>query len=51
MTKSLYSAALIAFIVFFVVTQPQHAANIVHGGWRTLVNVAHGVGDFLGKLA
>ncbi|MDQ6851871.1 MAG: hypothetical protein M3070_18400 [Actinomycetota bacterium] len=51
MTKVALSGALIAFLVFFVVTQPQHAADIFHSAWNVIVNVAHGIGDFLGKLA
>lgn len=51
MTRVAISGALIAFLVFFVATQPQHAADMFHSGWHVIVNVAHGIGDFLGKLA
>ncbi len=51
MTKNVVSGALIAFLIFFVVTQPAHSADIFHSAWRVIVNVAHGIGDFLSKLA
>jgi hypothetical protein len=50
MTKVAVSGALIAFLIFFAVTSPDHAANIVHSGWHALVNIAHGIGDFISKL-
>jgi hypothetical protein len=45
------SGAIIAFLVFFIVTQPQHSADIIHTAWRALVNIAHGIGDFVAKLS
>jgi hypothetical protein len=51
MTKVAVSGAVIVFLIFFAVTSPDHAANIVHSAWHALVNVAHGIGDFLNKLA
>lgn len=40
-----------AFLIFYIMTSPDHAANIVHSSWHTAVNVAHGVGKFVDKLA
>lgn len=40
-----------AFILFYIVTSPDQAANIANGGWNVLVNVAHGIGKFFDKLA
>jgi hypothetical protein len=51
MTKVAVSGAVIVFLVFFAVTSPDHAANMVHSGWHSLVSIAHGIGDFLNKLA
>jgi hypothetical protein len=51
MTKTVLSGALIAFLVFFVVTQPQHSADIFQSGWHAIVNVAHGIGDFIARLS
>lgn len=51
LTKTVFSGAIIAFLVFFVVTQPQHSADIFHSAWRALVNIAHGIGDFVAKLS
>jgi hypothetical protein len=42
---------IVAFVLFYVMTSPDQAANIVHGTWDLAVNVAHGVGSFLNKLA
>ena len=50
MTKVAVSGAVIVFLVFFAVTSPDHAANIVHSAWHALVNIAHGIGDFINKL-
>ncbi|MDT4922575.1 MAG: hypothetical protein QOG01_288 [Pseudonocardiales bacterium] len=40
-----------AFVIFYIMTSPDQAANMVHGSWHLAVNVAHGVGDFFNKLA
>jgi hypothetical protein len=40
-----------AFLIFYVMTSPDQAANIVHSSWHVAVNVAHGVGSFVDKLA
>lgn len=42
---------VVAFLIFYVMTSPDQSANIVHNTWHTAVNVAHGVGKFVDKLA
>jgi hypothetical protein len=49
--KLVISGALIAFLLFYVMSSPDHAADIFHTAWRSVVNLAHGVGHFLNKLA
>jgi len=39
------------FLVFYIMTSPTQAADIVHSTWHVAVNVAHGVGNFIDKLA
>lgn len=48
--KLVITAAIAIFVIFYVMTSPSNAANIVHGGWHDAVNVAHGVGSFVDKL-
>lgn len=40
-----------AFLLFYIITSPDHAASIANGGWDALVNIAHGIGRFFDKLA
>ena len=49
--KVVITGAIVIFIVFYIMTSPDNAANIVNGGWDGAVNVAHGLGDFVDKLA
>ncbi|MDT4939013.1 MAG: hypothetical protein QOG80_2684 [Pseudonocardiales bacterium] len=49
--KLLVAGAAVLFVVFYIMTSPDQAANIVHGSWSTAVNVAHGLGNFVNKLA
>jgi hypothetical protein len=49
-TKKLVTAAVVIFLLFFVVTQPTQAADITHTLWHGTVNVAHGVASFVGQL-
>ena len=51
MTKVAFGGVLVAFALFFIVTSPDEAASIFHAGWQSVVNVAHGVGNFFDKLA
>jgi hypothetical protein len=49
--KRVVAALVVLFLVFYIMTSPDAAANIVHNTWQVAVNVAHGVGTFLNKLA
>jgi hypothetical protein len=49
--KKVVTWLVVAFLIFYIVTFPGHAANIVQGTWDVAVNVAHGVGGFLNRLA
>jgi NADH:ubiquinone oxidoreductase subunit 6 (subunit J) len=43
--------AVVVFVIFYIMTSPDQAANIAHGSWHTAVHVAHGLGSFVDKLA
>ncbi|MDT4894607.1 MAG: hypothetical protein QOE97_3642 [Pseudonocardiales bacterium] len=49
--KPVLLGVIVIFLVFYVMTSPDNAANMVHGGWDGAVNVAHGLGHFVDKLA
>ncbi len=49
--KRVVAGLVVAFLIFYIMTSPDAAANIVQGTWHVAVNVAHGVGRFLNKLA
>lgn len=49
--KLVVPGIVVAFLIFYIMTSPAQAANIVHGTWHLAVNVAHGVGGFINKLA
>jgi hypothetical protein len=49
--KRVVAALVVVFLVFYIMTSPDAAANIVHTTWHAAVKVAHGVGNFLNKLA
>jgi NADH:ubiquinone oxidoreductase subunit 6 (subunit J) len=49
--KLVVVGAVVIFLVFYIMTSPDHAANIVHSSWHTAVHVAHGLGNFVDKLA
>jgi hypothetical protein len=40
-----------AFLIFYIMTSPSQAADIVHHTWKVAVDVSHGVGNFIDKLA
>lgn len=46
-----FSGLVVAFVVFFIMTSPDAAANIFHASWKLLVNIAHGIRTFVNKLA
>ncbi|MFN2519007.1 MAG: hypothetical protein ABR604_08210 [Jatrophihabitantaceae bacterium] len=49
--KRVVAGLVVAFLIFYIMTSPASAANIVHGTWHVAVNMAHGVGGFLNQLA
>lgn len=49
--KAVVGGLLVAFVLFYVVTSPDHAANIFHGTWNATVHMAHGIGRFVDKLS
>jgi hypothetical protein len=49
--KLVVPGIVVAFVLFYIMTSPDQAANIVHSTWHVGVNVAHGVGGFINKLA
>ncbi|MGH8960956.1 MAG: hypothetical protein ACRDWT_07080 [Jatrophihabitantaceae bacterium] len=42
---------VVLFLVFYIMTSPAQAADIVHNSWHVAVNVAHGVGKFVDNVA
>ncbi|GAB2487887.1 hypothetical protein [Jatrophihabitans fulvus] len=51
MVKAAVIGLVAAFVLFYIVTQPDSAATIANGAWDAVVNVAHGIGDFVKKLS
>jgi hypothetical protein len=49
--KSTLGVVVLVFIVFYVMTSPDNAANIFHSAWHAVVSLGHGVGKFFDKLA
>jgi hypothetical protein len=49
--KRVVAGLVAVFLVFYIMTSPDTAANIVQSTWDVAVNVAHGIGNFLNKLA
>jgi Ca2+/H+ antiporter len=49
--KRVVAGLVVVFLIFYIMTSPDAAANIVQSTWNVAVNVAHGVGTFLNKLA
>jgi hypothetical protein len=48
--KQMISWLVIIFVIFFIVTQPSQAADDVHSIWHVLVNIFHGLADFISSL-
>lgn len=49
-TKKIVGVLAVAFLIFFVVTQPSQAADITHTLWDGIVNIAHGIANFISNL-
>lgn len=50
MAKVVIGVLIGAFVLFYVVSSPDHAANMADGAWHQTVSIAHGIGTFLDKL-
>jgi hypothetical protein len=50
-TSKVVTGLVVAFLIFFIMTSPDAAANIFHSTWHAAVNVAHGLGNFISKLS
>jgi preprotein translocase subunit SecG len=51
MVKTAIVALVVAFIIFYVMTSPDQAADMAKGIGHLTKHVANGIGDFLNKLA
>lgn len=51
MGKLVVAGVLVALVLFYVITSPNNAAEIASGTWDAIVNIAHGIGRFVDKLA
>jgi hypothetical protein len=49
--KRVVAGLVVVFLIFYITSSPDSAANIVHSTWAVAVDVAHGVGNFITKLA
>jgi len=49
--KRVVAGLVVVFLVFYIMTSPDSAANIVQNTWQLAVKVAHGAGNFINKLA
>jgi hypothetical protein len=48
--KKLLTYGAIAFVVFYLVTQPTGAAGVVHGAWNDLGVLGHALSQFVNSL-
>jgi hypothetical protein len=48
--KQVFGWLVVIFLIFFIVTQPTQAANITHNLWNLLVEIGHGIADFITAL-
>lgn len=51
MAKLLIAGLIGVFVLFYIITSPDNAANIADGAWNAAVGVAHGIGKFFDKLS
>ena len=51
MGKLAIVGVLVALVLFYVITSPDNAAEIATGAWNAIVDIAHGIGRFVDKLA
>jgi hypothetical protein len=48
--KTVIGWLVVIFLLFFIVTQPTQAASIVTTIWNGILNIAHGVAEFITSL-
>jgi hypothetical protein len=48
--KQVFGWLVVIFLIFFIVTQPTQAANITRNLWNLLVEIGHGIADFITAL-
>jgi hypothetical protein len=51
MVKTAIAALVAAFVIFYIMTSPDQAADMVKGMGHLTKDVANGIGDFLDKLS
>jgi hypothetical protein len=51
MVKIAIVGLAVAFVIFYIITSPSQAADMAKGIGHLTTSVAHGVGNFLDKLA
>lgn len=50
MLKKVITWAIVIFVVFYLVTQPTSAANLIHGWYNGLHSAAHSLSTFVSSL-
>jgi hypothetical protein len=48
--KKLLTWGAVAFVVFYLVTQPAGAAGVIHGAWHILGSAGHGLSRFVNSV-
>ena len=48
--KKLLTWGAIAFVIFYLVTQPTSAAGVIHGAWHGLGTAGHALATFVNSL-
>jgi hypothetical protein len=51
MVKVAIVGLVAAFLIFYIITSPDQAADIARGAGHLTSKVAHGIGNFVDKLA
>ncbi len=50
MLKKVITWAIVIFVVFYLVTQPTAAANLIHTWYNGLKSIAHSLATFVSSL-
>jgi hypothetical protein len=51
LVKVAVAGVVVLFLVFYIVNSPDNAASMAHSAGHLVSHVAHGIGNFLDKLA